>query len=283
MRKKKLGDVVSLDDLDPFDLTAKDIPLVEKALAAHEHKAKIWTGILSALRKAAGVPETVTAESQDDKNLAHAPPVIRGPRGPAYPETPVKRLQLHEGSWAHSIYTVLEEANRFLTLHEMREGLATLRHETSFNHPDMQKIHAAVQRLRQQGHVISYKSRLATYDVFKKFKEDLQAGKTEDLSNLPRVHSRWADAVVHYLKDQTGPAKLREITDHIASLPDFEEVKAPLQQVAVTLRGLLRRNVVERVGAGATARWRLRDENAPLTEEIEKERATGELPSVARH
>jgi hypothetical protein len=71
---------------------------------------------------------------------------------------------------------------------------------------------SGVQRLKDSGHIVSYKWRIGTPAARQKFLEDVAAGRARDLQAV-RHRSRWGSAICALLKESD-----RELTAHEVSL-----------------------------------------------------------------
>jgi hypothetical protein len=272
MSKRKKSDDVSLDALDPFELTAspEHIGILRRGLAKLEHRKVIWTAVLEALEKQAGITAlpipkpmaykigaTVDADNAIRKGPRKAPPTQ--PRGP---------LKLVEGSGTDVLYKVLVEAAGPIAYYDVAE-----RYEKAGG-PSMknrQTLYAAIQRLKNKGYCVPYKGRIATPDNLKKFLEDVAAGRVKDLGEHPRFQSRWADAIADYLLERNEWVRVAEITEHFSTLPDFRDNKHILVQICATLNKMRTNHVqlVEKQGRANNARWRmLRDKNGAAHADI---------------
>jgi hypothetical protein len=271
MKTRKRSDSVSLDNVDPFELTAspEDISLVRRGLAKLANSTAIWTAVLEALEKqadAAAAPAkpvvykigaTVDADNAIRKGPRKLPPTQ--PRGP---------LKLVEGSGTDVLYKVLVEAGGPIAHYDLAE-----RYEKAGG-PSMknrQTLYAALQRLKNKGYCVAYKGRVATPDNLKKFLDDVAAGRAKDLGEHPKFQSRWADAMADYLLERNEWVRVSEITEHFSTLPEFRDNKHILVQVCSTLNKMRTNHVhlVEKQGRATNARWRmLKDKNGRATEDL---------------
>jgi hypothetical protein len=78
------------------------------------------------------------------------------------------------GSWTETVYQVVAAADRLLTMDELRDALGKVR--------KLEKAWiSGVQRLKDSGHIVSYKWRIGTPATRQKFFEDVASGRAQDL------------------------------------------------------------------------------------------------------
>jgi hypothetical protein len=112
---------------------------------------------------------------------------------------------MKSGSWTETVYRVVVAADRLMTMDELRDALAKARNlEEAWI--------SGVQRLKDSGHIVSYKWRIGTAAARQRFLEDVAAGRARDLQAV-RYRSRWGAAICALLKDSN-----RELTAHEISL-----------------------------------------------------------------
>lgn len=212
-------DSISLDQLDPFDMevSAENVALVEKALAKHEKKGRDWARLLSGWKEELGLAPDVP------KVPRLAATVIRHPRRTTkhLPFQHGGDLNLIAGSMADTVYKILTDAGRPITFQELEQELKKT--ELADKITKLDKPHySAVQRLRTKGFVLNHNGRISTPGNLQKFLEEVAAGHAEDVS-VPRFRNKWAEEIVAFLDGRPEGATVREMIDHLKSIPGFRE------------------------------------------------------------
>jgi hypothetical protein len=112
---------------------------------------------------------------------------------------------MKSGSWTETVYQVVAGADHLMTMNELRDALGKVR--------KLEKAWiSGVQRLKDSGHVVSYKWRIGTPAARQRFLEDLAGGRARDLQAV-RHRSRWGAAICALLKESD-----RDLTAHELSL-----------------------------------------------------------------
>jgi hypothetical protein len=128
---------------------------------------------------------------------------VRGKRAEAVNPTEAPRMK--SGSWTETVYQVVAGADHLMTMNELRDALGKVR--------KLEKAWiSGVQRLKDSGHVVSYKWRVGTPAARQRFLEDLAGGRARDLQAV-RHRSRWGAAICALLKESD-----RDLTAHELSL-----------------------------------------------------------------
>jgi hypothetical protein len=293
MGKRTTKRAISLDKLDPFAMegSREDIALIREGIAEIEKRHGLWTALLAEFERRAGISGAPIVPLSTMLAPVAKETVIRRRRLDPYPTEPIMPLQLVTGSTADVVYKILKNATRPISPAELRIEFAKTELGKNLE-PHENPHYAGVQRLKIRGYCVSYKGRLITPDNLKKYLADVAAGRVEDVGELPRFHSKWQEAIGHYLHSRNGEwVKAREIAEHVGQLPDFADIKNVLEQVCTNLSTMLnRRKIVEKQGTKKEARWRLvrTSANGAHADEAdngmsEKMRAAEASPSAARH
>jgi hypothetical protein len=185
----------------------------------------------------------------------------------APPTSPVQELRLVAGSSASVVFDILDRAGRGVSYEELREeyaksdaGKSMLPHEKPYYY--------GVQRLKNSGHVVLYKSKLWASHHLKAFRDDVAAGRKQDMPDLPRFRGKWCEAVLAYLRERGDWASTREIAAHLATLPEFKSNKDVFGQVCNAVSTLKHHhNMVERRGATKKSLWRIVGTESPANSE----------------
>jgi hypothetical protein len=136
------------------------------------------------------------------------------------------------GSWTETVYQVVAAADRLLTMDELRDALGKVR--------KLEKAWiSGVQRLKDSGHIVSYKWRIGTPATRQKFFEDVASGRAQDLPTV-RYRSRWGAAICALLKDNDRELTAREISLELRNAQEFaDKLSRNPYQVYQSLRALV--------------------------------------------
>jgi len=145
------------------------------------------------------------------------------------------------GSWTETVYQVVVAADRLLTMDELKDALAKIR--------KLEKAWiSGVQRLKDSGHIVSYKWRIGTPPARKRFLEDVANGRARDLQ-AGRYRSRWGAAICALLKDSDGDLTAHEISLELRKDPVFaNKLSRNPYQVYQSLRALVATDRVKKIG-----------------------------------
>jgi hypothetical protein len=140
--------------------------------------------------------------------------------------------QMKAGSWTEAVYQVVVAADRLMTMEELRHELAKTR-----------KVEngwiSGVQRLKDTGHIVSYKRRVGTPAVRQRVLDDIAAGRMPDLEPLP-FRSLWGKLICALLERATREVTANEITQQLRNNPEFaDKVSRNPYRVYQVLRALV--------------------------------------------
>jgi len=125
------------------------------------------------------------------------------------------------GTWTASIVRIVNEANRPLTYEEAKRALMQTEVAPLLQRSD-KAFYGAVLKLDNEKLVVRYKAHLFTPEAFRKFQEDLAAGRVRDL-RYPNIahHSPMGDAIKGMMKERRGGVKSGHIRWHLRKTPEF--------------------------------------------------------------
>jgi hypothetical protein len=155
---------------------------------------------------------------------------VRGKRAATIGPTGAPRVK--PGSWTETVYQVVVAADRLLTMDELRDSLGRVR--------KLEKAWiSGVQRLKDSGHIVSYKWRIGTPAARQKFLDDVASGRAQDLKAV-RYRSRWGAAICALLKDSDGDLTANEISLELHKDQEFaDKLSRNPYQVYQSLRALV--------------------------------------------
>ena len=103
---------------------------------------------------------------------------VRGNRARAMDPTEAPRMK--SGSWTETVYRVVIAADRLMTMDELRDAVGKVR--------TLEKAWiSGVQRLKDSGHIVSYKWRIGTPTARQRFLEEVAAGRARDIPVLAEM------------------------------------------------------------------------------------------------
>jgi hypothetical protein len=148
---------------------------------------------------------------------------------------------MKSGSWTETVYQVVVAADRLMTMDELRDALAKARNlEEAWI--------SGVQRLKDSGHIVSYKWRIGTPAARRKFLEDVARGRAQDFQAV-RHRSRWGAAICALLKDSDRDLTAHEISLELRKDPVFaNKLSRNPYQVYQSLRALIAAGRVKKIG-----------------------------------
>lgn len=212
-----------LDDISIGDLTQagearkKNIAKLKQKLADFSDATKIVVGFLNTIEAAEGLPltrvdggaaaprEVVLKEAR----LKHYP----------YPTEPTGPLTLIQGSLREIIYRILNNFARPVSWDELREELKKFPTVTDVDNE--RSYYSGVQRLKEKGFCVSYKGRITTPEILKRFLEEVGAGRAVDIE-MPRSRNRWAEAILEFLNSQPNKtATFGQIREYLSGHPEI--------------------------------------------------------------
>jgi len=166
---------------------------------------------------------------------------VRGKRAEAI--KPAEPPRMKSGSWTETVYHVVTGADRLLSMDELRDAVGKVR-----------KLENAwisgVQRLKDSGHVVSYKWRIGTPAARQRFLEDVAAGGAQDLQAV-RHRSVWGAAICDLLKDSNTALTAHEISLELRKDQRFaDKLSRNPYQVYQSLRALVAAGRVRKHGKG---------------------------------
>ena len=148
---------------------------------------------------------------------------------------------MKSGSWTETVYRVVVAADRLMSMDELRDAVGKVRM--------LEKAWiSGVQRLKDSGHIVSYKWRIGTPVARQHFLEEVAAGRARDLSAV-RCRSRWGAAICALLKQS-----VRDLTAHEISLELRKDQELAYKlgrnpyQIYQTLRALVTAGKVSKQG-----------------------------------
>jgi hypothetical protein len=164
-----------------------------------------------------------------------SPSVIDRPRRRARSKPPAgiaEAPRVKSGSWTETVYQVVTAADRLMTMDELRKALGKVR--------KLEKGWiSGVQRLKDSGHIVSYKWRIGTPAARQKFFEDVTSGRARDLQ-AGRYRSRWGAAICALLKDNDRELTAHEISLELRNDQEFaDKLRRNPYQVYQSLRALV--------------------------------------------
>jgi hypothetical protein len=164
---------------------------------------------------------------------------VRGKRAEAV--NPAEAPRMKSGSWTETVYQVVVAADRLMTMDELRDALAKARNlEEAWI--------SGVQRLKDSGHIVSYKWHIGTPAARQRFLEDVAAGRARDLQAV-RYRSRWGAAICALLKDSNRELTAHEISLELRNDQEFaEKLSRNPYQVYQSLRALVAAGKVRKHG-----------------------------------
>jgi hypothetical protein len=154
---------------------------------------------------------------------------------------PTEAPRMKSGSWTETVYRVVIAADRLMTMDELRDAVGKVR--------TLEKAWiSGVQRLKDSGHIVSYKWRIGTPAARQRFLEEVTAGRARDLPAV-RYRSWWGGAICALLRHSA-----RDLTAHEISLElrKDQELAYKLSrnpyQIYQTLRALVTAGKVNKQG-----------------------------------
>jgi hypothetical protein len=144
-------------------------------------------------------------------------------------------------SWTEAVYRVVTAADRLMTMDELKNELARTRAVGK-------AWISGVQRLKDTGHIVSYKRRIGTPAARRQFLEDLAAGRATDLETGP-LRSRWGLAIYAVLQRGNRDLTAHEVRRQLQESREFADklTRSPYRIYQV-LRALVAAGRVEKRG-----------------------------------
>jgi hypothetical protein len=207
-------------------MTNPDEPTRSSGIAVTPEQIVAWRiEYARALRKRAELEEYIKILAARIENASES--VAAAPSSPTIKDRPRRRVRstkagamgcteaprMKPGSWTETVYQVVAGADRLLTMDELRDALGKAR-----------KLENAwisgVQRLKDSGHIVSYKWRIGTPAARRKFLEDVARGRAQDFQAV-RHRSRWGAAICASLKGSDRDLTAHEISLELRKDPVF--------------------------------------------------------------
>jgi hypothetical protein len=168
------------------------------------------------------------------------PPVRRRARGQTTKGSSTDHPpQMKSDSWTEAVYRVVTAADRLMTMDELRNELARTRAVGK-------AWISGVQRLKDTGHIVSYKKRIGTPAARQRFLEDVVAGRAGDLEPGP-PRSRWGLAIYAVLQRRNRDLTAHEIRLELQESSEFaDKLKRSPYRIYQVLRALVAAGRVEK-------------------------------------
>jgi hypothetical protein len=269
---------IAFSDLDPLDPAHRDLVRREVLKVA---------GLLAALEHSAGVSPSLRIEEAPFKDSTSTPApgssVIRmerrkGENAPLPTRPIVDPVTFHKGSWNDTVWKILNEAGRPIEYAELREALLKTPLADKLSE-DGRVYYTAVLKLKQYGLCQVYKGRIGTPENIKKFQAEVAAGRAADV-HVARYRNKAAEAILVFLEQTQRPTAFREIIENLEKVLNKKSDRSYETYVNILLRRMVSDS--KRIVKVKRGIYKVRDDSngagAP-----EKERATEDLLSVARH
>lgn len=198
---------------DEFARQAGVIEAAGKAIEAAEKKRTALKSLIDAATSlVAEPPETISAEEQT------RPPKLRTAKSKA------KRRSLRKGAerptWKSVIKAVVEGADRPMPYVEIKAEIR----KTAFGAgKDSEKgFYGAVTRLIENDEVVRHKAHLFSHEAYRKYREDLKAGRARRLK-MPNVahYSPMGEAVKKIIENRPNGAQSGHIKWELRKSPEF--------------------------------------------------------------
>jgi hypothetical protein len=154
---------------------------------------------------------------------------------------PTEAPRMKSGSWTETVYRVVVAADRLMTMDELRDAVGKVR--------TLEKAWiSGVQRLKDSGHIVSYKWRIGTPAARERFLEEVAAGQARDLPAV-RHRSRWGAAICALLKRSARHLTAHEISLELRKDQEFAyKLSRNPYQIYKTLRALVTAGKVNKQG-----------------------------------
>jgi hypothetical protein len=234
-------------------MTNPDEPTRSRGIAVTPEQIVAWRiEYARALRKRAELEEYIKILAARIENASES--TVATPFSPSIKDYPRRRMRgnranvidradprMKSGSWTETVYQVVTTADRLLTMDELRDALGKVR-----------KLENAwisgVQRLKDSGHIVSYKWRIGTPAARQRFLEDVASGRIQDLQAV-RSRSRWGAAICALLKGSNRDLTAHEISLELRKDPVFaNKLSRNPYQVYQSLRSLIATDRVKKIG-----------------------------------
>jgi hypothetical protein len=154
---------------------------------------------------------------------------------------PTEAPRMKSGSWTETVYRVVIAADRLITMDELRDAVGKVR--------TLEKAWiSGVQRLKDSGHIVSYKWRIGTPAARQRFLEEVAAGRVRDLPAV-RHRSQWGAAICALLKRSARDLTAHEISLELRKNQEFAyKLSRNPYQIYQTLRTLVTAGKVNKQG-----------------------------------
>jgi hypothetical protein len=154
---------------------------------------------------------------------------------------PTEAPRMKSGSWTETVYRVVIAADRLMTMDELRDAVGKVR--------TLEKAWiSGVQRLKDSGHIVSYKWRIGTPAARQRFLEEVAAGRARDLPAV-RYRSRWGAAICALLGHSARDLTAHEISLELRKDQEFAyKLSRNPYQIYQSLRALVTAGKVNKQG-----------------------------------
>ena len=198
---------------DEFARQAEVIETAGKVIEAAERKRTALRSLIDAATSLVAEPsESVFAEEQP------RPPKLRRAKSKA------KKRPLRKGAerptWKSVIKAIVESVDRPMPYAEIKAEIR----KTSFGaDKDSEKgFYGAITRLLEDGEVVRHKAHLFSHETYRKFQEDLKAGRARHLKMPNAAHySPMGEAVKKIIKNRPNGARSGHIKWELRKTPEF--------------------------------------------------------------
>ena len=148
---------------------------------------------------------------------------------------------MKSGSWTETVYGVVIATDRLMTMDELRDAVGKVR--------TLEKAWiSGVQRLKDSGHIVSYKWRIGTPAARQQFLEEVAAGRARDIPAV-RHRSRWGAAIRALLKGSARDLTAHEISFELRKNQEFaDKLSRNPYQIYQTLSTLVTAGRVKKQG-----------------------------------
>ena len=211
---------------------------------ALENLMQILFWSATGVRTAGSFDERINISDAAMKNVSK--PLVGSATSPAMRDSPRRRRRgnragavdpseaprMKSGSWTETVYRVVTAADRLMTMDELRDAVGKVRTlEEAWI--------SGVQRLKDSGHIVSYKWHIGTPAARQRFLQEVAAGRARDLP-AGRYRSRWGAAICALLKNSARDLTAHEISLELRKLQEFaNKLSRNPYQLYQTLRALV--------------------------------------------
>jgi hypothetical protein len=154
---------------------------------------------------------------------------------------PTEAPRMKSGSWTETVYRVVIATDRLMTMDELKDAVGKVR--------TLEKAWiSGVQRLKDSGHIVSYKWRIGTPAARQLFLEEVAAGRARDIPAV-RYRSRWGSEISALLKGSARDLTAHEISLALRKDQEFAyKLSRNPHRIYQTLRALVTAGRVNKLG-----------------------------------